>query len=174
MNDFVDTLEAQLLAAHGRRPRAVPPWRAGIVLVAAVAAAAIVVALVAGLSSPHSQPAARPPATHHAPVTTIKSRPSDVALAVLNGTTITGLARHAADELTANGYLEPNVVTNDTTNQSRQTTEVYYESGKRSAALGVAGCLNIGFDHVHPMNANARALADRAQVAVFLGADRAR
>ena len=48
-----------------------------------------------------------------------------VPLAVLNGTTVTGLARGAADKLTAKGYNEPNVVTNDTTNQQRPTTQVY-------------------------------------------------
>jgi hypothetical protein len=39
-------------------------------------------------------------------------------LAILNGTTVTGLARAATDTLTANRYPDPNVVTTDTTNQS--------------------------------------------------------
>ena len=61
-----------------------------------------------------------------------------VPLAVLNGTTVTGLARGAADKLTAKGYNEPNVVTNDTTNQARPTTQVFYEAKARAAALDVA------------------------------------
>jgi hypothetical protein len=36
----------------------------------------------------------------------------------------------------------------------------------------VAGCLQIGSDRVLPMQPNARALADRADVAIFVGADR--
>ena len=66
------------------------------------------------------------------------------------------------------------MVTNDATNQSRARTTVYYERGHRADALGVASCLHIGSDRVAPMDAHARALADRADVAVFLGADRAR
>jgi hypothetical protein len=97
-----------------------------------------------------------------------------VSLAVLNGTTVTGLARGVADELKSLGYDEPNVVTNDVSNQSRARTTVYYEDGHRADALGVASCLHIGSDRVVAMDASARALSDRAEVAVFVGADRAR
>jgi hypothetical protein len=96
-----------------------------------------------------------------------------VPLAVLNGTTVTGLARGAADKLTAKGYNEPNVVTNDTTNQQRPTTLVYYEGKAHTAALDVAKILGVPTSQVKPMDANARALADRAQVAVFVGGDKA-
>ena len=96
-----------------------------------------------------------------------------VPLAVLNGTTVTGLARGAADKLTKKGYNEPNVVTNDTTNQARPTTQIYYEAKARAAALDVAKILGVPTAQVKPMDANARALADRAQVAVFVGADKA-
>jgi LytR cell envelope-related transcriptional attenuator len=174
MTDFVDILEQQLVAAHGRRERFVPPWRAGIVLVAAGAAAAAVVAVVIGLASPDAQRAATPPAQQAPPQTTPVHPIAPPTTAVLNGTTVTGLARTIADKLTANGYDEPNVVTNDTTNQTRQVSEVFYEDGHRDEAYSVADCLNIRFDHVHPMNANARALADRADIAIFVGADKAR
>jgi hypothetical protein len=96
-----------------------------------------------------------------------------VPLAVLNGTTVTGLARGAADKLTAKGYNEPNVVTNDTTNQARPTTQIFYEAKARAAALDVAKVLGVATSQVKPMDANARALADRAEVAVFVGADKA-
>jgi hypothetical protein len=96
-----------------------------------------------------------------------------VPLAVLNGTTVTGLARGAADKLTTKGYNEPNVVTNDTTNQARPTTQIYYEAKVRAAALDVAKILGVPTAQVKPMDANARALADRAEVAVFVGADKA-
>ena len=175
MTDFIDILEQQLVSAHSRPPRrlALPPWRATIVFAGAAAAAAVVVIAVLALSSPTPQPAASSPPTQPPQTTPVTPQPR-VSLAVLNGTTTTGLARAVADELTSVGYDEPNVVTNDTTNQSRARTVVFYERGHRSDALGVAGCLHIGFDRVAPMDANARALADRARVAVFVGADRAR
>src|SRR5262249_14118027 len=90
----------------------------------------------------------------------------DFPLAALNGTTVTGLARGAADKLTAKGYNEPNVVTNDTTNQTRDTTQIYFEAKAKAAALDVAKILGVKAINVKPMDANARALADRATVAV--------
>ena len=174
MTDFIDVLEQQLVSAHRGRGRrlAVLPWRTTIVFAGAVAAAAAVVVAVLALSSPAPQPAASPPT--QPPQTTPVTPQARVSLAVLNATRITGLARAVADELTSFGYSEPNVVTNDTTNQSRVRTTVYYEPGHRADALGVASCLHIGSERVPPMDADARALADRAVVAVFVGADRAR
>ena len=175
MTDFIDVLEQQLVSAHRGRGRrlAVLPWRTTIVFAGAVAAAAVVVIAVLALSSPSPQPAASSPPTQPPQTTPVTPQPR-VSLAVLNGTTATGLARAVADELTSLGYDEPNVVTNDTTNQSRVRTTVYYEPGHRADALGVASCLHIGSERVAPMDADARALADRAVVAVFVGADRAR
>ena len=176
MTDFIDVLEQQLVTAHRRPERrrfVAVPWRTTIVFAGAVAAAAVVVIAVLALSSPSPQPAASSPPTQP-PQTTPVTPQAPVSLAVLNGTTTTGLARVAADELTSFGYDEPNVVTNDTTNQSRARTTVYYEPGHRADALGIASCLHIGFERVIAMDANARALADRADVAVFIGADRAR
>jgi hypothetical protein len=174
MTDFIDVLEQQLVTAHRRRGRRLLalPWRTTIVFAGAVAAAAVVVVAVLALSSPAPQPAASPPT--QPPQTTPVTPQALVTVAVLNGTTVTGLARAAADELTSRGYDEPTVVTNDTTNQARARTTVYYEPGHRTDALGVASCLHIDSDRVVSMDANARALADRAQVAVFMGADQAR
>jgi hypothetical protein len=174
MTDFIDVLEQQLVTAHrGRARRAfVIPWRTTIVFAGAVAAAAAVVIAVLALSPPQAERAPSP--ATQPPQTTPVNPPLPLRLAVLNGTTITGLARAAADDLTSFGYDEPIVVTNDTTNQTRARTSVYYEPGHRADALGVASCLHIGSDRVVAMDANTRALADRAQVAVFVGADRAR
>jgi hypothetical protein len=176
MTDFIDVLEQQLVAAHRRPERrrfVAVPWRATIVFAGAVAAAAVVVIAVLALSSPSPQPAASSPPTQPPQTTPVTPQPR-LSLAVLNGTKVTGLARGVADQLTSRGYDEPNVVTNDTTNQSRAWTTVYFEPGHRTDALGVASCLHIGADRVAPMDANARALADRADVAVFVGADWAR
>jgi hypothetical protein len=173
MTDFIDVLEQQLVAAHrgGSRRLLAVPWRTTIVFAGAVAAVAAVVVAVLALSSPAPQPAASPPT--QPPQTTPVTPQPPLSIAVLNGTTVTGLARGVADELTSKGYHEPNVVTNDVSNQSRARTTIYYEPGHKGDAQGVAGCLKIGLDRVVPMDANARALSDRADVAVFIGADRA-
>jgi hypothetical protein len=176
MTDFINVLEQQLVAAHRRPERrrfVAVPWRTTIVFAGAVAAAAVVVIAVLALSSPSRQPAASGPPTQPPQTTPVTPQPR-LSLAVLNGTTVTGLARGVADQLTSRGYDEPNVVTNDTSNQSRVRTTVYFEPGHRADALGVASCLHIGSDRVAPMDADARALADRAVVAVFVGADWAR
>jgi LytR cell envelope-related transcriptional attenuator len=172
MTDFVDILEQQLVDAHGRRERFVPPWRTGMVLAAAAGAAAIVVALIIGLASPGSEQGTRPPAGQTTPpVTTPVHPPPPTTIAVLNGTTIAGQASLVAEELTARGYSEPIVVSNDMSNRSRQHSEVFYEDGHRTDAYGVADCLHIRFDRVHAMTPSARALASRADIVVFVGTD---
>jgi hypothetical protein len=93
-------------------------------------------------------------------------------VAVLNGTTVTGLAREASTKVIGKGYRE-GVVTNDQTNQQHPVTEVFYEPNAKTAALDVAKILGVKAANVKPMDANARVLADRAQVAVFVGADKA-
>jgi hypothetical protein len=174
MTDFIDLLEEQLVAAHGRAPRrrpALPPWRTTIVFAGAVAAVvAVVVAVLALASSPSPQPAASPPPTQP-PQTTPVHPPPPLRLAVLNGTTTTGVARAVADQLTSVGYDEPMLVTNDPTNPSRARTTIYYQGGRRTDALGVASCLHVARDRVVQMDAAARQVAGSADVAVFVGAD---
>jgi hypothetical protein len=154
------------------------------VIVGVAAIAAVAAVLFAGGKSDNNTPptpntVAQPGATTPAGANKgTQTRPAKLnrkayPLAVLNGTTVTGLARGAADKLTARGYNEPNVVTNDTTNQQRATTEIYFEPKARPAALDVAKILGVKTANVQPMDANARALADRATVAVFVGADKA-
>jgi hypothetical protein len=176
MTDFIDVLEQQLVAAHRRPERrrfVAVPWRATIVFAGAVAAAAVVVVAVLALASPSPQPAASGPPTQPPQTTPVTPQPR-VSLAVLNATKVTGLARGVADQLVSLGYEEPSVVSNDVTNQSRARTTIYYERGHRADALGVASCLHIGRDRVVAMVARARVLANRAQVAIVVGYDRAR
>jgi hypothetical protein len=177
MTDFIAALEEQLVTAHRERRarRFAVPWRGGAVLVAAAATVGVVVALVLALASPETNhPASPRPHTSTVPPTVTKpSRAHPVTVSVLNGTTVTGLARVAAQTLVANGFRE-GVVTNDTTNQQRARSEIFYEPGHRTEAYAVADCLDIRFDRVLPMDANARVAADRAEVAVFIGADKAK
>ena len=175
MTDFIAALEEQLVAAHReRRPRRLQiPWRGGAVVVAAVATVAVVVAVVIALASPDKQRGATPPAQEPPAQTTPVHPPKRTTVAVLNGTTITGLARSVADRLLGSGFRE-GVVTNDTSNQSRAVTTIYYEPGYREEAQTAAGCLQVRLDRIHPMDANARVAADRADIVVFIGADKAR
>jgi hypothetical protein len=92
---------------------------------------------------------------------------------VLNGTTFTGLARSASDKLTRAGF-KPGVVTNDTTNQTRSATALFYAEGQRRAALDVARLIGIGRDAVQPLDRNTSTIAGDADVVVSVGADQAR
>ncbi|MGZ8634082.1 MAG: LytR C-terminal domain-containing protein, partial [Solirubrobacteraceae bacterium] len=169
-------------AQDGRSPGRVAAIVGAVLGAVAVVAVAAFVLFGGGGDSPPSKPnTVAAPTTNGAvtskgsatPKAAAKVNRKAVPLAVLNGTTVTGLARGAADKLTTKGYNEPNVVTNDTTNQARPTTQVFYESKARAAALDVAKILGVPTAQVKPMDANARALADRAEVAVFVGADKA-
>ncbi|MEN3281740.1 MAG: LytR cell envelope-related transcriptional attenuator [Solirubrobacteraceae bacterium] len=175
MTDFIAALEEQLVTAHReRRPRRfVVPWRGGAVLVAAVATVAVVVAVVVALASPDKQRATPPPAQEPPAQTTPVHPVKPTTVSVLNGTTVTGLGRAAMNTLLASGFREGGL-TNDTTNQQRRLTTIYYERGFREQAQTAAGCLHVGLDRVVPMNANARVAADRADLAVFVGADKAK
>jgi hypothetical protein len=99
---------------------------------------------------------------------------AQVTVAVLNGTTFTGLARSASDKITQAGF-KPGVVTNDTTNQARSATAIFYADGQRSAALEVARIIKIGRDAVQPIDQGTRLLAgEDADVVVSVGADQSR
>jgi hypothetical protein len=134
--------------------------------------AAAVVAVVLALATPDAREAASP--KPHGTVTLPAAKPRyDATVAVLNGTTVTGLARVAMEKLAGLGF-RAGVITNDTTNQQRPRTTIYYEPGYREQAQAVAACLEVGMDRVGPMDANARVAADRADIAVFIGADKAK
>jgi hypothetical protein len=75
----------------------------------------------------------------------------DFTVAVLNGTTITNLARGAANKIADAGYVE-GPVTNDTTNQARDATAIYYAEGARAAALDVARLIKVRSSAVRPLN----------------------
>jgi len=175
MTDFIAALEEQLVTAHReRRPRRFAiPWRGGAIVIAATATVAVVVAVVVALASPDKQRATTPPAQQPPAQTTPVHPVRPTTVAVLNGTPVTGLGRAAMDMLLASGF-RAGVVTNDTTDQHRRRTTIYYEPGYHEQAQAAAGCLQVGLDRVLPMNATARVAADRAPIAVFIGTDKAK
>ncbi len=124
---------------------------AGVAALAVVAVAAFLLFGGGSDNSRHPSPTRRPAdgrqrprkRRHGTAKPPAKLVRKDYPLAVLNGTTVTGLARGAADKLTAKGYNEPNVVTNDPTNQTRAVTQIYFDPKARAAALDVAKILGV-------------------------------
>jgi hypothetical protein len=80
-------------------------------------------------------------------------RRGDYTVAVLNGTTITNLARGAANKIEDAGYVAGRV-TNDTTNQARDATVVYYARGARRPALDVAKLIKVSPSAVRPLGSD--------------------
>ncbi len=112
--------------------------------------------------------------TTSTPAAGAKVNRGQVTVAVLNGTTFTGLARSASDKLTKAGFKQ-GVVTNDTTNQTRSATAVFYADNQRNAALEVAKIVGIARDAVQRLDATTRGVAGQdADVVVSVGADQAR
>jgi hypothetical protein len=94
-----------------------------------------------------------------------------IVVAVLNATTASGLARGAADKVTAAGFA-PGLVSNDP--KVRATTSVFYVPGNRSAALEVAKVVAVKQDAVRPVDPRTHSLVGAdAKVVVTVGTDRA-
>ena len=161
--------------------RRVLPIIAGVLLVAIVAV--VVASTVFGGGSkkagtPNSvgqQPIASTSgsqAKKSATATTKKFVPSDVTVTVLNGTTISGLAAQETNKLAQAGF-KTNQPTNDTTNQTRSATAVFYMPNNRAAALVVAKELGVATDAVQPIDPSTRLLVNpnAQQVVVSLGSD---
>jgi hypothetical protein len=91
-----------------------------------------------------------------------------VSVAVLNGTTINGLASTVAKRLSQAGFGSG--PTSNYTDQARSASVVFYAtSGDRRAAFDAAKVLNIS--DVQPIIDGAKALAPGAGVVVVVGAD---
>ena len=94
--------------------------------------------------------------------------PADVEVAVLNGTSINGLAGKVASDIEASGY-KVGAITN--TAPGAERTEVFYADGQKPAAQKVAR--DLGVDKVDPLERELRELAGGADVVVVAGEDRA-
>ena len=97
--------------------------------------------------------------------------PESTKVAVLNGTTIPGLASREKDTLTDAGFDE--IATGNNTDQQRAESAVLYgtRSGARSQARSVARRLDIA--NVERLDADTRDLSEDADVVVILGQDKA-
>jgi hypothetical protein len=93
-------------------------------------------------------------------------------VAVLNGTTVPGLARRVADRLVASGY-RIGTVTN-ASNQQHPTTTVSYAPGAQAQAQSVAQQIGAAAGAVQPLDPSTQVIARGASVVVTVGADSSR
>jgi LytR cell envelope-related transcriptional attenuator len=114
--------------------------------------------------------------THKAAPPVIPTRTSgtparkDFKVTVLNGTTVTGLARSVANTINAKGY-EIAAPPANAPEQGRAATVVMFTPGHRQDAFTIAKLISVGRDAVQPIDQNTLVLASGAAVVVTVGAD---
>jgi len=97
--------------------------------------------------------------------------PADVTVAVLNGTTVPGLAAQVGDEVAAAGF-QRGTVTNATGSPERAESVVLYRKGAPAEARAVARKLRIS--QIEEIDPDSQAIAGDASVVVIVGADQTR
>jgi hypothetical protein len=116
-------------------------------------------------TSPSSGSSAKKAATPSA-----TPKPGTYTVAVLNGTTVPGLARGVANRLQNTKYKIGNV-TNAAT-QDRSATLVEFAPGHRAEADSVAKAIEVGSDAIQPLSPGSKTIAGNlATVVVTVGAD---
>jgi hypothetical protein len=95
--------------------------------------------------------------------------PGNVTVAVLNGTTVPGLAARLRDQIAAAGFEKGTI--NDFSDQQLAESVVQYAPGHQAEAKAVSRRVGIG--QREPVTADSRALAGDATVIVIAGADKA-
>jgi LytR cell envelope-related transcriptional attenuator len=96
-------------------------------------------------------------------------KPGNVTVAVLNGTTVPGLAAALSDQIAAAGFKKGTIdVFSD---QQLAESVVQYAPGHEAEAKAVSR--RVGISQLEPVTADGRALAGGATVIVIAGADKA-
>ena len=96
--------------------------------------------------------------------------PGDITVAVLNGTSVGGLAGRVGSDVDSAGF-DLGVVTSTAPGLAK--TKVLYADGQKQAAQKVAKKLGVDSDRVQPLDRESRRLANGADVVVIAGEDRA-
>lgn len=96
-------------------------------------------------------------------------KPGNVTVAVLNGTTVPGLAAKLRDQIAAAGFKKGTI--DVFSHQQLAESVVQYAPGHQADAKAVSG--RVGISHREPVTADSRALAGDATVIVIAGADKA-
>jgi hypothetical protein len=94
--------------------------------------------------------------------------PSQVTVAVLNGTTVQGLAAQVAAEATAGGFTPG--TTGNAARVDQTESEVLYRPGQARAARAVAN--RLGIDNTGPVDSVNQEIAGSFDVVVLVGTDR--
>jgi hypothetical protein len=96
-------------------------------------------------------------------------KPGNVTVAVLNGTTVPGLAAALSDQIAAAGFTKGTI--NDYSDKQLAESVVLYAPGRQAEAKAVSR--RVGISQREPVTADSRALAGDATVIVLAGADKA-
>jgi hypothetical protein len=96
-------------------------------------------------------------------------KPGNVTVAVLNGTTVQGLAAALRDQIAAAGFKKGAI--NDFSDKQLAESVVEYAPGHQAAAEAVGR--RFGINRRQPVTTGSRALAGDATVIVIAGADKA-
>jgi hypothetical protein len=148
-----------------------------------VVAAAVIARVVAGGDEKKPAPApntvgpapsaATPSGGGSAPPATTKAQRAETNVAVLNGTTVTGLARSVATRLEDQGFAT--VAVTDASNQAQSDTKVEYTAGHRDEARDVARTLRVPAAQVVAASAvDSTTAGPNAEVVVVVGQNFAR
>lgn len=154
--------------ARRRFPALPRPKRVRWLAIALLAVAVAVTAAVAGyslLAPPERQPAASR-VTERAPARKAIV-PARIRVAVLNGTTVPGLAAQIGDRLSALGFDVGNITNN--ADQQRAESVVLFQPGHEREAAFVGR--KLGIMQREPIDPVARQLGGDATVVVIAGAD---
>ena len=163
-----------------RRPRAAPrEGRSAGTLALFVGLAVLIlgggafaVSQVGGDDSPSAPNRSTPPPTRTgAGVDGSRKTAAETNVAVLNGTTFTGLAGQLADRVSQEGGYQRGATETNTRDQTIQTSTVYYADGFRGQARKVGELLSISA--IEPLDEETQALTPDADVVVLAGADQA-
>ncbi len=95
--------------------------------------------------------------------------PANVTVAVLNGTTVPGLAAALSDQMAAAGFKQGTI--NDYPDKQLAESVVQYAPGHQAEAKAVGA--RVGISRREPVAADSRALAPDATVIVIAGSDKA-
>jgi len=139
MNDFFADLEAQLRAAHGRRPSRTAHLARRAAIAASVAlVAGVAVAVAIALSGGDARQAARPE-TFTVPAEHVPAPSREHAIAVLNGTRTPGFAGRIAPSLLGRDFAIAAVDDTDPVAHTR----VLFRPGALDTALAAAARLHL-------------------------------
>lgn len=173
-----DSPESRLQELGSRPDRSSPGARIAVLAIVGVVVVVLVLLFVVlhgshsatpTTASGHKGHAASSRAARHSAAAPATS-PATLPVVVLNGTSVNGLAHHLAGDLTQNGYNDASPQT-ASPGTNTPTSTVYYASGDRADAQGVAQVL--GMSTVAPITAAIRAISGAAPVVVVAGMDQA-